>query len=301
MLPLSILLPFFALIGFGYALGKGPLGAAAAQQGLRLFVLYAALPAFLFGFVAEAAAAPRAALLAPAAYALAMAGTAVLSVCFAPRRARALTAMGSISANVGYLGLPAIAVSPLGADAAASGAAIAILVLDVLVTMNANMLLLTSGGLRSGVFVLVRAPLLWAVVAGLAVRATGLALPEAVQRLVAMLAGGAVPGALVSLGAALASGGGALALAPLRPVRSALPGKLLVHPALAWAASALLDLPAKAAAATVLMAATPTSLGYFLLAAAGGQDQRAAAALCLWTTILSLPSLALWSGVLAQA
>jgi hypothetical protein len=49
------------------------------------------------------------------------------------------------------------------------------------------------------------------------------------------------------------------------------------------------------------MAATPTSLGYFLIAGAGGQDIRAAAALCLWTTVLSLPTLALWSAALTYA
>ncbi|WP_019015950.1 AEC family transporter [Elioraea tepidiphila] len=301
MLPPPILLPFFALIALGYALGRGPLALPAAQNGLRIFVLYAALPAFIFRFVVEAAAPPAAALLAPAAFALAMLATAAAAAALTPHRARALAAMGSISANVGYMGLPAIAVSPLGADPAATGAAIAILVIDVLGTMNANMLLLTRGGLRAGAAAMLRAPLVWAMLAGLSVRLSGIALPAPVMSLAAMLAGGAVPGALISLGAALAVGGGALALAPLRPVRAALPGKLILHPALAWIAAAALGLPGGATAATVLMAATPTSLGYFLIAGAGGQDIRAAAALCLWTTVLSLPTLALWSAALTYA
>jgi predicted permease len=301
VLPLPILLPFFVLIALGYALGRGPLAAPAAQNGLRLFVLYAALPAFIFRFVVEAATPPPAALLAPAAFAAAMLATATTTAALAPARARALAAMGSISANVGYMGLPAIAVSPLGTDPAATGAAIAILVVDVLGTMNANMLLLTRGGLRAGANAMLRAPLVWAMLGGLAVRFSGATLPEPALRLVAMLAGGAVPGALISLGAALAAGGGALTLAPLRPVRAALPGKLLLHPALAWLGAATLGLPHGATAATVLMAATPTSLGYFLIAGAGGQDIRAAAALCLWTTVLSLPTLALWSAALTYA
>jgi predicted permease len=300
VLPLSILLPFFALIALGYALGRGPLAAAAAQNGLRLFVLYAALPAFIFRFVVEAAPPPPGALLAPAAFALAMLATAALAAAASPQRTRALAAMGAVSANVGYMGLPAIAVSPLGADPAATGAAIAILVVDVLGTMNANMLLLTRGGLSAGAAAMLRAPLVWAMVAGLAVRAGGIGLPAPAASLVAMLAGGAVPGALVSLGAALAAGGG-LALAPLRPVRAALPGKLVLHPALAWGAAAAFGLPPGAEAATVLMAATPTSLSYFLIAGAGGQDIRAAAAVCIWSTVASLPTLAAWSTALAYA
>ena len=163
MLPLPILLPFFALIALGYALGRGPLAAPAAQNGLRIFVLYAALPAFIFRFVVEAAAPPPSALLAPMGFALAMLATAATVAVLASERARALAAMGSISANVGYMGLPAIAVSPLGADPAATGAAIAILVIDVLGTMNANMLLLTRGGLRAGAAAMLRAPLVWAM------------------------------------------------------------------------------------------------------------------------------------------
>lgn len=300
MLPLAILLPFFALIALGWLLGRGPLADARAQTGLRLFVLYAALPAFLFRFVVEATAPPATALLAPLAYLAASLVSGLIVAGLAPR-ARRLAAMGSVSANVGYMGLPAIAISPLGADPAAVGAAIAVLVADVFVVMNASMVLLAAGGLKAGLRAVTRAPLVWATAAGVAVRLAGLPVPDPLARLVAMLAGGAVPGALVSLGAALASGAGASALSPLRPVIPALPGKLLLHPALAWAAVNALGLPAGAADATVLMAATPTALNYFLIAAAGGANGRAAAALCLWTTVGALPTLAGWSALLAQA
>lgn len=300
MLPLAILLPFFALIALGWVLGRGALADARAQTGLRLFVLYAALPAFLFRFVVEAATPPASALLAPLAYLAATLVSGLIVAALAPR-ARRLAAMGSVSANVGYMGLPAIGVSPLGADPAAVGAAIAVLVADVFVVMNANMVLLSSGGLRAGLRAVMRAPLVWATAAGLCVRLAALPMPEPLARLVALLAGGAVPAALVSLGAALASGAGSLTLSPLRPLIPALPGKLLLHPALAWATVSALGLPRGAASATVLMAATPTALNHFLIAAAGGADARAAAALCLWTTIGALPTLAGWSAILAQA
>ena len=300
MLPVALLLPFFALVALGWLIGRGPLADARAQTGLRLFVLYAALPAFLFRFVVEAHAPPAMALLAPAAYLVATLICGLIVAALTSRERR-LAAMGSVSANVGYMGLPAIALSPLGTDPAAVGAAIAILVADVFVVMNATMVLLASGGLRAGMRAVARAPLVWATAAGLAVRLAGLPLPDPLVRLVALLAGGAVPAALVSLGAALASGAGARALSPLRPVLAALPGKLVLHPALAWGAVSALGLPSGAARATVLMAATPTALNYFLIAAAGGADARAAAALCLWTTIGSLPTLAVWGSVLAQA
>ena len=55
--------------------------------------------------------------------------------------------------------------------------------IDVLGTMNANMLLLTRGGLRAGANAMLRAPLVWAMVAGLAVRFSGITLPEPALRL----------------------------------------------------------------------------------------------------------------------
>lgn len=233
MIPLAVLVPLFALIGLGYGLGRGPLRDAWAQRGLRVFVLYAAQPAFVFRFVAEAPTVPSSALAAPAAYLAATRAAGAIVSAVAPT-ARRLAAMGAVSANVGYLGLPVVAVSPLRGDPEAVGAAIAILVADVLlVVMNANLVLLASGGLRSGLRAAMRAPLVWATAVGLAARPVGMPLPELLARLFGLLAGGAVPAACVSLGAALASASGAFALSALRPVAAALPGKLLFHPALA--------------------------------------------------------------------
>jgi len=298
VIPLPILLPFFALILLGWLLGRGPLAAPQAQAGLRAFVLYAALPAFVFRFVVEAERPPPAALLAPLAYVLASAVAGGASAMGARRGLRRMAFMAAISANLGYIGLPAIAVSPLGADPAAVGAAIALLVLDVLGTLNLGMVLMARGGLGAGLGALVRAPIAWAMLAGLGLRGFGLALPEPAARLAAMLSGGAVPGALVSLGAALAAGGAGLSFRPLAGVAAAVPAKLVLQPAAYVGAAMLLDLPRGAVVAGAMMAACPVSLGFFLVAAAGGQDSRTAAALCLWSTVAAAPSFALWNALL---
>jgi predicted permease len=298
VIPFPVLAPFFALILLGWLLGRGPLALPAAQAGLRAFVLYAALPAFVFRFVAEAERPPPAALLAPLAYVLGSAVTGAASALLARTGVRRMAFMAAISANLGYIGLPAIAVSPLGADPAAVGAAIALLVLDVLGTLNLGMVLMTRGGLRAGLRALLRAPIAWAMLAGLAMRGAGLSLPDPAARLAAMLSGGAVPGALISLGAALAGGGAGLSFRPLAGVAWAVPAKLLLHPAAYVGAALLLGLPRGAVVAGAMMAACPVSLGFFLVAAAGGQDTRTAAALCLWSTVAAAPSFALWNALL---
>jgi hypothetical protein len=299
VIPFPVLAPFFALILLGWLLGRGPLALPAAQAGLRAFVLYAALPAFVFRFVAEAAPPPPAALLAPLAYTLASGVTGAVAALLARKGLRRIAFMAAISANLGYIGLPAIAVSPLGADPAAVGAAIAILVLDVLGTLNLGMVMLTKGGIRAGLRALVRAPIAWAMLAALAMRGAGLALPDPMARLAAMLSGGAVPGALISLGAALAAGQAGLSFRPLAGVAWAVPAKLLLQPASYVAAALALGLPQGAVTAGALMAACPVSLGFFLVAASGGQDMRTAASLCLWTTIAAAPGFALWNLLLA--
>jgi predicted permease len=298
VIPFPVLAPFFALILLGWLLGRGPLAGREAQAGLRAFVLYGALPAFVFRFVAEAERPPPAALLAPLAYVIASAAAGGASALAARRGARRMAFMAAVSANLGYIGLPAIAVSPLGGDPAAVGAAIALLVLDVLGTLNLGMVLMTEGGIRAGLRALVRAPIAWAMLAALAMRGAGLALPDPLARLAAMLAGGAVPGALVSLGAALAAGGAGLSLRPLAGVAWAVPAKLLLHPAAYAGAAMLFGLPRGAVVAGAMMAACPISLGFFLVAAAGGQDTRTAAALCLWSTVAAAPSFALWNALL---
>lgn len=159
MIPFPVLAPFFALILLGWLLGRGPLSGREAQAGLRAFVLYAALPAFVFRFVAEAERPPPSALLAPLAYVLASAAAGGASAAVARAGLRRMAFMAAISANLGYIGLPAIAVSPLGADPAAVGAAIALLVLDVLGTLNLGMVLMTRGGIRAGLRALLRAPI----------------------------------------------------------------------------------------------------------------------------------------------
>jgi predicted permease len=298
VIPFPVLLPFFALILLGWLLGRGPLSGREAQAGLRAFVLYAALPAFVFRFVAEAERPPPAALLAPAAFVVASAVAGGIAALLSRQGLRRMGFMAAISANLGYIGLPAIAVSPLGADPAAVGAAIAILVLDVLGTLNLGMVLMTKGGLAAGLRALVRAPIAWAMVAALALRGAGLVLPDPLARLAAMLSGGAVPGALISLGAALAAGGAGLSLRPLSGVAWAIPAKLLLHPAAFAGAAMLFGLPRGAVAAGAMMAACPVSLGFFLVAAAGGQDTRTAAALCLWSTVAAAPSFVLWNALL---
>src|SRR6516225_7366342 len=117
-----VTVPFFALIGVGYAAARGGALPLAAIPGLNVFVLYFALPCMLFRFGASA---PIAQLLdAGVVLIWGLCALAVVGVTVAWSRSRRIgwndAAFGALVAafpNTGFMGVPLL-VAILGAQAA---------------------------------------------------------------------------------------------------------------------------------------------------------------------------------------
>ena len=138
---------------------------------------------------------------------------------------------------------------------------------------------------------LMRNPLLAAPVAGLAWAATGIALPEGLDRYVTLLGASASPCALVAIGLFLAQTETA---SPGPGVLRLVLGKLLLQPA-ATAALAFLvfDMPPLWAWTAVLMSALPIGTGPFMLARMYGRDARLTSRAILVSTLASVLTISL--------
>lgn len=300
MIPLSILLPFFSLIAIGVVLGRNVMARPEAQAGLRAFVLWAALPAFLFRLTFRAAVPTPELLPLLAAYVGGTLGTATIIFLAAPG-ARRVAAAAAFNPNSGYIGVPAVLASPFAlADPVVGTATVMLFVADQLTIVSLTTVLLMGRSPLAALRALIQSPLLAAIATAVLLRGVGIAeLPAPLARLVDMLAAGAVPAALVALGSALAATTSMAHLrAGLHGTWPAIPGKLLLQPALVLLAARLLVGPSAPAAAAVLLAACPVSLNFFLIATAGGHDPKVIALLPATTTALALPTIALWGELL---
>jgi predicted permease len=312
---LEVTFPFFGLVGLGWLAARRGWLPMEAIPGLNRFVLYFALPCMLFRF---AAATPVARLFDPAVFgswllcALLM---VALAIVLTRRGGRSWNdaAFGALVAafpNSGFMGVPLL-VDLLGERAAAP--AIASMVIDMVITSSLCIGLSRLGergdggtqgagpAMRGALKGIVLNPLPWAISAGCAMSALGLALPPLLGKPVAMLANAASPAALFVLGAMLArtrtpSTPSAPAAAVARsdmPVLVTL--KLLVHPLLVLLAvrgAAALGLPVDpfAAMVLVLVAALPSAGNVPMLAERFGADAARTARVVLWTTVLAFGS-----------
>jgi len=207
---------------------------------------------------------------------------------------RSIEGLAASYANAGYMGIP-LCLALLGADSLAPatfttlltasvlfGFAITLIEFDRQQTPNLPATLLKVGR------ALVRNPLLAAPVLGLAWAATGVALPEGVDRYVALLGASASPCALVTIGLFLAqtetasSGPGVLRLVL---------GKLLLQPAAL--AFYVFSMPPLWAWTAVLMSALPIGTGPFMLAKMYGRDARVTSRAILVSTVASVLTVSL--------
>lgn len=309
---LAITGPIYLCIALGYASVRWRVFTSADMRVLGKFVIQFALPALLFNALASR---PLADLLQPA-YLLAF-GTGSVVVLLAAlwttwklqQRGLAESAymtMGMSCGNSAYIGYPVLllAVGPLAGVALAMNLVIENLVLLPLVLLAAD--LGASGAaraswksaLRQTLGRLVRNPMIIAIVLGFVVALLGWPMPSVLSRTVNLF--GAASGGL-----ALFIIGGTLVGLQVRGMRRQVAqisfGKLVVHPAVVWAAATVLPvlgLPALAEelrTAVVLSAAVPMLGIYPLLAQRHGYEGFTAAAL-LATTAASFFTLStiLW-------
>lgn len=291
-------LPFFALIGTGWAAGRLGMFSEPATAALTRFVFYFALSAMLFGFAAQL---DIAALFDPR-FALAYVGgsAAVWLLVAAIARGRgvapaesAMLAHTAMTGNTGFLGVPMLVVL-LGP--AAVGPVLMVLTLDLVVfTTLITLIVAVARHGRVGASTLLPVlrgiagnPMIVAMAAGLAWSGLHLPLPEPAAQFMSLLGAAATPGALFAIGASLAH----------RPARRIGPAtwlstaKLVLHPAAVALAAWALAVDPVAAGVMIAAAALPVAGNVYILAHHFQlAEQRVSAAILVSTavSILTIP------------
>ncbi|SDE58530.1 AEC family transporter [Rhodobacter capsulatus] len=294
-------LPFFALIGLGWAAGRLRFFPPEATAWLTKFVFYFALSAMLFRFTATL---PIADLFDPAFFAAYLtASTAVWALGFAVAKLRArllaeaaMEAHTAMTGNTGFLGVPMLVVL-LGPKAA--GPVLMVLAADMIVFSTLITLIVTYArhgrvALAPLALGLAKNPMIVSMLAGLAWALVHLPMPGPLEEFMTILGGAATPGALFAIGASLA-GRSAERLGPALWLSAA---KLVLHP-LAVAIAAFLIFPVEPFAAGVMVAAAALPVAgnvYILAAHFGVAPQRVSTAILISTavSILSIPAVIAW-------
>jgi malonate transporter and related proteins len=304
---LNVTIPFFALVLCGYLAARGKRLPLAAVGPLNSFVLYFALPALLFRFVANSPF--RQIANAPIFFGYGVAGLLIFGLtAFVLRRFNrdgwgdaAFGALAASWANWGYMGfalIPAI----LGEQAI--GLVVAGGIADLVLVASAALALASREGrgaehwtraVQGALQGIGRNPLIWAIIAGLFASALKIELPFAIDEFLRLLATAAGPVALFSIGLSLYLPG-PLRIAPVTLVVVLI--KLALHPLVAWMiAHWVLRLEPRDAAALMLMAALPAAGTAFLLAERHEADADRVAAVILLSTVLAFGSFSMFAAL----
>ena len=297
---LSQVLPFFALVGLGWAAGITGFFSREATAALTRFVFYFALSAMIFGFVVSL---PMAALWDPRFVMAYLAGSfCVYLLALAAALARgtgapvaAMEAQCAVVGNVGFLGIPML-VLLLGE--AAAGPVMLILATDLVVF--GSLVVIAVTGARDGrvspkVLLsvgrgLLANPMIVSMVMGLAVSAAEVPIPGPVQSFLATLGAAATPGALFAIGCTLAH------LPAERPAPAAwlTALKLGLHPLAVAVAAAWLEVDPYAAGVMVAAAALPVAGNVYILASHYGVAAGRVSASILFSTVLAVATVPPW-------
>jgi len=303
---LETVLPIFGLVLCGYVVGRKGWMSEEAIKGLNTFVFYFAIPALLFRAMAgglgpielSIVAAYFSAVLVTFLLAL---GAARLLFRTGPAE-RALFGMGAIFSNTVLLAIPLI-FTALGEEAGRRLMLIitfhAVLIFPV-VTVLIELALGAGQGWRSLVASTTKSlafnPIILALLAGIAYGQSGLALPGAAERFLALLGSAAAPCALFALGASLTS---FKISGDLKETLAIVAMKLVVHPAImALFALYLFELPPLPAAVAILTAACPAGANVFIMARQYDLYLGRSASAVLISTAISVVTLSLLLAIL---
>ncbi|TJZ92284.1 AEC family transporter [Paracoccus gahaiensis] len=299
-------LPFFGLIGLGWAAAAMRFFPPEGAAWLTRFVFYFALSAMLFRFAAGIDLGALFDLRFALAY---LGGSAVVwAAGIAVARARglglaeaAMEAQCCMIGNTGFLGVPMLVVL-LGERAV--GPVLMVLTIDMLVFSTLITLIVHAsrhGGLRvAAVLPVLRGiaanPMILAMVAGLAWGGLALPMPAPLDEFLALLGAAATPGALFAIGASLAG----RSLARLAPAGWLSFAKLGLHPLAVGLAAWALRVDPFAAGVMVVAAGLPVAGNVYILAQHFGiAQQRVSTAILISTaaSIVTLPVLMVLIGV----
>ena len=207
-------IPFFALIGLGYSAAITRFFSAEATVYLTKFVFYFALSAMLFRFSSDLLLSELYdpefifAYLSASLIIYFLATSVAIFRKKVPSEA-AVEAQCSVIGNVGFLGIPMLAIL-MGPDAV--GFIMIILAVDLIIFGSLIVLIIVaSKDKKLDVFLFYRVllgltknPMIVSIICGLLWSASGWSIPEPINDFVIMLGSAATPGALFAIGASLA-------------------------------------------------------------------------------------------------
>ncbi|WP_239987416.1 AEC family transporter [Sphingosinithalassobacter portus] len=297
MSTLLVTLPIFAIIAAGFAFGRLRIVGEDGVALLNQYVVWLALPALMFDFMAEADWALLGQARFIAVFAVGMAVTFGLSM-FASRHSplgeRAIQGLAAGYSNTAYLGIPLLGglLGTLGVAAAMLASMLTVFLLFAISVALVEFDIHRGAGIgktlgRVGIGV-IRNPLVFAPVAGLIWNALGLGMPAPAKTFLTMLGASTTPVALVTIGVFLAI---PRPKAPAMPVAVTTVLKLLVQPAVTAAMLLILPLSREWAAAALLLAAMPTGTGPFMAAQLYERDVALTARVILISTLISVATL----------
>lgn len=308
----SVILPVFLVLGYGYLVTWRGWMAAGVVDAVMRFAQNFALPLLLFQSIAtlDLHRDYEPALLVAfysGAFASFALGYGAAHAIF-KRSAQDCVAIGFVClfSNSLLLGLP-ITERAYGADALTGNYTIISIHSPLLYTFGITLMEFTRArGLQLSVgrvawralVGVLRTPLVIGIIAGFAVNLltqAGLVLPQGVWDAAAMMARAALPAALFGLGGVLVRyrPDGDAALIALCCACS-----LLVHPGVAYGVGRLLSLDTAGLRSTVVTAAMPPGVNAYLFAAIYGTALRVSASTVLVSTLLSVLTVWMWLAIL---
>lgn len=296
-------LPFFALIGVGYIAGRTGFFSAEATANLTKFIFYFALSAMLFRFAANLSLSEILDWSFIWAYLLAtlvvyLLATVVALVRGLPVAEMAIEAQVAVIGNVGFLGIPMLAML-LGEQSI--GLVMMVLAVDLIVFSSLVVILITGSqdgrvsfkAVQTAALGVLKNPMVMSIAAGLAVSALDIPVWTPINEFLALLGAAATPGALFAIGASLAGKSAERVSVALWLTVC----KLALHPlAVGISALVLFQIDAYAAGVMIAAAALPVAGNVYMIAQHYGVAPQRASAAILISTILSVLTVTLVIG-----
>ncbi|WP_407570067.1 AEC family transporter [Deinococcus altitudinis] len=280
---LNVMVPVALVAAIGYLLARR---LKLDQDTVARLSLYALTPALAFDTILNAQVAAREAATLTLAFLLTWAVTVTLSGLVGrrwPLQTRRSVMASSTIWNSGNLGLP-IALFAFGQSGLER--ALVVFLTGVIGTYILGPAIYNSGaGWRGSLRAILGLPVLWAALAALVWRVSGVGVPLGVSRGVHLLSQATLPLVLLSLGIQLGAAG-KLSITP--PMVFASGVRLIVGPLAAFGISLLLGLRGQPLAVLVLSASMPTAVNALLLAREYGGDAQTVAGVVLVTTLGAL-------------
>lgn len=271
---LNLTLPFFAVIALGFFAGRRAWVPVEAVPAINTFVFFFAMPALVGGSLARQDIEALLDFRLLTGWLLAAVVLFAMGMAFARLRERAAT-LGQMAisgqaaavANVGFLALP-ITAANFGDDGVRLSATVLIVDLLIIIPISITMLEARSGSSRLQTFATaisraIRNPFAIAILAGVALSATGLGLPGPTERFADFLGAAAAPTALFALGLSLATRkteGDGMFVAGISVL------KLAVHPLAVFLILTAMGVDLRTIVIATVIAATPVAQNVFVIA-----------------------------------